>query len=202
MHLRTLGTSSRRPFPPRTLGTSSRRSSRRPFPPRTLRISGKKRASQQRENHGQLRAPTQTAARAGRAVTLLARAVKNGVHSPFWWPFSRRTLRISGKKRASQQRESQVSCALQHKQLHALAVLSRCWPAQSKTACTHPYGGFSLLGLFVSLEKSEPVNGETATVSCTRRAAGAGRPARWPSCTLAVLHGQRARVTNHEDYED
>ena len=117
-------------------------------------------------------------------------------------PFPPRTLRISGKKRASQQRESQVSCALQHKQLHALAVLSRCWPAQSKTACTHPYGGFSLLGLFVSLEKSEPVNGETATVSCTRRAAGAGRPARWPSCTLAVLHGQRARVTNHEDYED
>jgi len=105
-------------------------------------------------------------------------------------------LGIAGKKRASQQRESQVSCALQHKQLHALAVLSRCWPAQSKTACTHPYGGFSLLGLFVSLEKSEPVTGETATVSCTRRAAGAGRPARWPSCTLAVLHvGRAARPT-------
>jgi hypothetical protein len=59
-----------------------------------------------------------------------------------------------------------VSCALQHKQLHALAVLSRCWPAQSKTGRTDLPGGLSLLGLFVFLEKSERANRERATVSC------------------------------------
>ena len=82
-----------------------------------------KKASEPTEREpGELRAPTQTAARAGRAVTLLARAVKNGVHSPLWWLFPPRTLGISGKKRASQQREDHGQLRAP-KQTAALAVL-------------------------------------------------------------------------------
>ena len=88
-----------------------------------------KKASESTEREpGELRAPTQTAARAGRAVTLLARAVKNGVHSPLWWLFPPRTLRISGKKRASQRRDS-------HGQLHAPCC--RRWPSCT-LAVLHP----------------------------------------------------------------
>jgi hypothetical protein len=165
------------------------------FPPtqtaRTLRISGKKRASQQRENHGQLRAPTQTAARAGRAVTLLARAVKNSVHSPYWRPFPPRTLRISGKKRASQQRENhgQLRAPTQTAARAGRAVTLLA--AQSKTACTHPIGGLSLLGLSVFLEKAsesterEPRSAARSnTNSCTR----------WPCCHVAGPRSQKQRA--------
>jgi hypothetical protein len=90
------------------------------FPPSDSSYFWKKASQSTEREPGELRAPTQTAARAGRAVTLLARAVKNSVHSPFWRPFPPRTLRISGKKRASQRRDS-------HGQLHAPCC--RRWPS-------------------------------------------------------------------------
>ena len=68
---------------------------------------------------------------------------------------------LEKSERANRERAT-VSCALQNKQLHALAVLSRCWPAQSQTGRTDLPGGLSLVGLFVFLEKSERANRERA----------------------------------------
>jgi hypothetical protein len=67
--------------------------------------------------------------RAGRAARCFPARATNHEDSPSRWPFPCRTLGISGKKRASQQREPRSARSPQENNA-ALAVLSRCLPAR------------------------------------------------------------------------